>query len=124
MIVTKNLSVSTIEVDLEGGTIWVNGPNCKLRISNLTIPEPLEDFSMIDIVDGKATMYPKNYEIDEDGISDEMAEFLIFITNFLHSQLKSNRIIENRRQFLSDIKDSVVSCVREKYSESSGVKGD
>ena len=124
MIVTKHLAVSTIEVDLEGGTIWVNGPNCKLRISNLTIPEPLEDFSMIDVVDGMVNMYPKGYEIDNDGISDEMAEFLIFITNFLHSQLKSNRIIENRRQFLSDIKDSVVSCVREKYSESSGVKGD
>jgi len=116
MIVTKNLTVSSIEVDLEEGTIWVNAPHCKMRISGLEIKNPIEDFSLIDITNGVATMSPK-HEFDNSDIGEEMSEFLIHLTNYLHDQFKTNEKITHKKLFLDDMKDSMIKCVAEKYSK-------
>lgn len=58
MTVSKNITYGTIQVDHENGKIWLNAPECILRIQNIKFNNFSEKFSMIDINSNNANMYP------------------------------------------------------------------
>lgn len=60
MIISKNISFGTIDVDVKNGKIWVNTPNCVLRISGIKFNKQEEKFSMIDIINNEAVMLNEN----------------------------------------------------------------
>ena len=49
MLISKNIGFSELLVDPILGRIWVNSPNCVLRINGIKFKNQREKFSMIDI---------------------------------------------------------------------------
>jgi hypothetical protein len=48
-MITKNISLGSLDVDPEAGRIWLNCPSCVLRIQNIRFNSIEEKFAMIDV---------------------------------------------------------------------------
>ena len=59
-MITKNITIGSLDIDPEGGRLWLNCPNCLLRIQNLRFNKVEEKFSMIDINGNNVWMIPGN----------------------------------------------------------------
>jgi|LSQX01.1.fsa_nt_gb hypothetical protein len=57
-MITKNITIGSLDVDPDNGKIWLNCPECLLRIQNIRFSNIEEKFSMIDINGVDATMFP------------------------------------------------------------------
>jgi len=64
MIITKTISYGTIDVDPDDGKIWINCPNCILRMKNLRFNKIEEKYSMIDIINNEAWMLSGSFPED------------------------------------------------------------
>ena len=70
MRISKNIVVGELDIDTESGRIWLNSPNCILRIHGIDFKNISEKFSMIDINKESAHMIPG--EMDTDYISQSI----------------------------------------------------
>jgi hypothetical protein len=64
MILTKNISYGEIDVNPDEGKIWINCPNCILRIQNIRFNKIEEKFSMIEINGNEAWMMQGSFSED------------------------------------------------------------
>jgi hypothetical protein len=97
MIISKNI-IGTIDIDTITGRVWLNAPNCILRIQGLEFKELKEKFSMIDISGNKASMIEGNLILDD----KRLVRFILD----LFSSLSYNTIngkIKNKDKFLDDL---------------------
>jgi hypothetical protein len=97
MIISKNI-IGTIDIDTTTGRVWLNAPNCILRIQGLEFKELKEKFSMIDISGNKASMIEGNLILDD----KRLVRFILD----LFSSLSYNTIngkIKNKDKFLDDL---------------------
>ena len=114
MRIVKILGFCTLEVDPEKGDIWLNSPNCILRIQKLNFTSHREKFSMIDIVGSRAAM------LEGDLISSD--------ASYLYEKLGTNvafalQNIKNEEAFLEGLNDQVknyISCYMETQHDSPG----
>jgi len=96
VLISKKLILAELLVNSDDGKIWINAPNCILRIQGLNFKNKKEKFSMIDINESSASMLEGNLVtsnlenfIDEimlkiyayDFTEDEQKEILNFISN-------------------------------------------
>lgn len=56
MYVKAPIILGSLNADTKNGKLWVNAPNCVLRMSHITFQNELTKFSMIDVSNGKAVM--------------------------------------------------------------------
>ena len=80
-MITKKFSFGTVDIDPDEGKIWVNCPNCLLRIQNIRFNNTEEKFSMIDINGIEAFMYSGSQP------EDPMAIFLETIIPIIDQKL-------------------------------------
>lgn len=113
-MIRKDLAVSSLEIDLEKGVVWVNAPNCVLRVSKLEFINTIEDFSFIDISDGKATMMEKT-NIEREFNGEEFQTFLIEVTNYIFNEIKSNKNITDQQSFLERVKHNLKTFIQAEY---------
>lgn len=115
MIISKNI-IGTIDVDTTEGRIWINAPNCILRIQGLEFKSMKEKFSMIDIIGKKVSM------IESDLISDDK-RIVKFIINLFDSLLyhTTNGKIKNVDSFLDDICKEINKKIEDQSSLSGGI---
>jgi hypothetical protein len=64
-MISKNVSIGSLDIDPENGKIWLNCPNCLIRIQNIKFHLIEEKFSMIDISGEDAWMIPSNSSEDQ-----------------------------------------------------------
>jgi len=57
-MINKQISVASLDVEPDLGKIWLNSPNCILRIQNLKFNHVEDKFAMIDIKGEEAFMIP------------------------------------------------------------------
>lgn len=101
MIITKTISYGTIDVDPDDGKIWINCPNCVLRIQNLRFNIIVEKFSMIDINGVDTFMYAgssnddpftkfmeKNLPVILEKCKDKTYEEIESYLNLVHNKIK------------------------------------
>ena len=63
MNIVKNITLAEFMVEPEEGKIWINAPNCVLRVQGLKFRNIREKFSMIDVNGDDATMIEANSPI-------------------------------------------------------------
>jgi len=80
-MISKNIPLSTLDIDVENGKIWLNGISCILRIQNLNFKQIEEKFSMIEINGNDAYMYPG------DSLNKEYSNFLENITTLIYAKI-------------------------------------
>ena len=106
-MITKNISIGTLEINPEQGKIWLNCPNCILRIKGLDFKLVEEKFSMIDIIDNKAWMVPGNLH------TLPIGEFIEEIATTIFPKIIEIKQ-ENRKKLMDKllilIKDEVDKC--------------
>jgi len=56
VLISKNIGFSELLIDPTLGRIWVNSPNCVLRINGIKFKNQREKFSMIDINGSEGVM--------------------------------------------------------------------
>jgi hypothetical protein len=54
--IVKRISIAELQIDPELGKIWLNAPNCILRMQGINFKNIREKFSMIDVNGANATM--------------------------------------------------------------------
>ncbi len=114
-IVRKELPVSTLDVNIENGTIWLNAPNCVLRISDLEFTNTIEDFSSIYIVDSSAFMQETPL-INSEEIDINLSMFSNQITNFIFYELKHNQKIIDKEKFMERVFHNMKQFVESEYN--------
>ena len=60
-MIQKKISVGSLDVDSDSGKIWLNSPDCILRIQNLKFNHVINKFAMIDINGNDAFMIPGDF---------------------------------------------------------------
>jgi hypothetical protein len=106
-MITKNLSIGSLDIDPEGGRIWLNCPNCLLRIQNLRFNRIEEKFSMIDINGNDVLMIPGNL------VNEPFSDFLEKITSFIipkMSEITSDESEKLLDQLSLKIKEEINKC--------------
>lgn len=106
-MITKNLSIGSLDIDPEGGRIWLNCPNCLLRIQNLRFNRIEEKFSMIDINGNDVLMIPGNL------VNEPFSDFLEKITSFIIPKMAEITIDESEKlldQLSLKIKEEIDKC--------------
>ena len=111
----KVLSVATLEIDPDSGTIWLNTTKCLLRISKLKFVNVEENFSMIDIDGSNAVMTPTDLTIEATEENVELSMFLSNITNLLSFELDNNKKIIDKNKFLENVFFKVRKVIEEEY---------
>jgi hypothetical protein len=106
-MITKNISIGSLDIDPEGGRIWLNCPNCLLRIQNLRFNKVEEKFSMIDINGNDVWMIPGNL------VDEPYSDFLEKITSSIIPKISEMSL--NEREILLDrlslkIKEELDKC--------------
>jgi hypothetical protein len=80
-------------VDPEQGKLWVNGPNCILRIQGLKFQNIREKFSMIDINGSDAFMLEGDLSTSD--IHDFIEKMCFIIINNNYSKEDMDFILDN-----------------------------
>ena len=106
-MITKNISIGSLDIDPEGGRIWLNCPNCLLRIQNLRFNKVEEKFSMIEINGNDVLMIPGNL------VDEPYSDFLEKITSSIIPKVSEMTL--NEREILLDrlvlkIKEELDKC--------------
>lgn len=106
-MITKNISIGSLDIDPKGGRIWLNCPNCLLRIQNLRFNKVEEKFSMIDINGNDVWMMPGNL------VDEPYSDFLEKITSSIIPKVSEMTL--NEREILLDrlvlkIKEELDKC--------------
>lgn len=92
----KSVTLGFLDVEPEQGKIWLNSPNCTLRIQGLDFKNIREKFSMIDINNGVAYMIEEN--------SNDKAEIETFMEKslvLLYTEMSNNQEM-NQTEFLEN----------------------
>lgn len=99
MIISKNI-IGTIDVDTNSGTIWINAPNCILRVQGLDFGRRgiREKFSMIDISGNKASMIEGDLVLDD----KSLVRFILDLFNSLSYNVMNGKI-KDKNKFLDDL---------------------
>jgi len=97
MIISKNI-IGTIEIDTAAGRVWVNAPNCILRIQGLEFRGVKEKFSMIDVSGNKASMIEGDLILDD----KRLVRFILDLFSSL-SYNTMNGKIKDKDKFLDDL---------------------
>jgi len=102
MLIEKRISIASIVVDPENGKIWLNSPNCILRIQDVNFKHIEDKFEMIDIKGKDVFMIPGDL-----GLS-KYSEFLEKLNRIIYPKIYnfSEDQIEN---FLDNIYDKIKS---------------
>jgi len=95
-MISKNISVASLEIDPVGGKIWMNAPNCILRIDGLKFKNIEDKFSMIDIQENSACMISGKLE------NEDFSIFLEKISNIIIPKLLSMNS-EDRSKYIDNI---------------------
>ena len=106
-MITKNISTGSLDIDPEGGRIWLNCPNCLLRIQNLRFNRIEEKFSMIDINGNDVLMIPGNL------VNEPFSDFLEKITSFIIPKMAEITSDESEKlldQLSLKIKEEINKC--------------
>lgn len=88
MNIIKIITRAELQVDSKSGKIWLNAPNCILRIYGLNFKNQKENFSMIDINGSNASMVEGN--LVTSNIQNYVDEIITLVTNsnFTDEELK------------------------------------
>jgi len=78
MKASKQVILGSIDVDTDEGKIWVNAPNCVLRIQGLNFISEKDKFSMVDVSDGEVRML--NGDLS-DLVSTDLTKLIQLIAN-------------------------------------------
>lgn len=90
----KYISLAKFIVNPDEGKIWVNAPDCILRVQGTQFVNKKEKFSMIDINGGKAFMMDEIPNYKNDSIND-------FIEKILSQIVYNNLTDEDMQRILS-----------------------
>lgn len=113
-MVEKRLSLSSLQVEPKQGKLWLNSPNCVLRICGLTFKEDFNTFSMIDIINNNAFVVKGRYEDEEQNI---LTKFLTDVANYLKFEIDNNMNILDKEKFLEMVMLSIRHIVRSEYRD-------
>jgi len=111
----KNLACSQLRVDVKHGRVWLNAPNCVLRIQGVKFDlkdQEKENFSTVDIHAEDAVGVLLQ---DEEPINKELSQFLVDMTNMISSELSNNPKILNKEKFLEIIMHSARKTIESDY---------
>ena len=89
MRIVKNISLAELVVDPKNGKIWVNSPNCVLRIQGINFKNIKEKFSMIDINGSNASM------LEGSLATSEMNDFIEKIISIIISKNYNTQEMES-----------------------------
>lgn len=117
MIISKDI-IGTIDIDTSTGRIWVNAPNCVLRIQNLKFKdrEVKEKFSMIDINGSNVSVIEGDLVLDDKGL----VRFILDLFSSLSYHFMKGRV-KDKDKLLRDICEEVSKKVEEQASLGGGV---
>jgi len=101
-MITKKISYGTIDIDPDEGTIWVNCPNCILRIKNLRFNRVEEKYSMIEINHNDVWMLSGSFP------EDLVSQFIENLVPVILEKVEKKSDSEIREFF-----DNVLSKIRE-----------
>jgi len=87
--IVKNISLAELVVDPKNGKIWVNSPNCVLRIQGINFKNIKEKFSMIDINGSNASM------LEGSLATSEMNDFIEKIISIIISKNYNTQEMES-----------------------------
>jgi len=104
MMISKNVQVGSLEIDVNNGKIWLNSPGCILRIQNIRFNNLEEKFSMIDINGSNASMIPGDYP---------PTDYDCFLEKLNMSMLPKICNMENSEKFLDELYIKIQEFVKE-----------
>ena len=90
-MISKTIALGSLEIYPEIKRIYLNGPNCVLRIQDIDFKNIEEKFSMIDIVGNKAYMLPG--DVEPDPFSDFIEKMCSLILPKIFKMSPENRKI-------------------------------
>ena len=96
--IQKNFPLANLIIETKEGKLWLNSPDCSLRIKNLEFENIEEKFSSIDINDSKVIMAGETNKDDE--FDNNIVELTTFLVNKIY--LKQGEI-KNMDDFFSDL---------------------
>jgi hypothetical protein len=73
--IVKRISVAELSIDPERGKLWLNSPNCILRMQGISFKNIREKFSMIDINGANASM------VEGDLATSDIHDFIEKVSN-------------------------------------------
>jgi hypothetical protein len=106
MIINKRISIASLDIDTDTGRIWLNAPNCILRIQKINFKNQEDKFAMIDINQDSAYMIPGDFG------TSKYTEFLEKMnTVLLPKVIGMGEEIE--KKFLDVLYSKIQDCVKE-----------
>lgn len=105
MVISKDI-IGTIDIDTQTGRIWVNAPNCILRIQGLQFKDTKEKFSMIDISGNKASMIEGDLVLDD----KRLVRFILDLFSSLSFHFMNGRI-QDKDKFIDAMYDEVSKMI-------------
>ncbi len=114
MVISKDI-IGTIDIDTQSGRVWLNAPNCILRIQDLQFNGIKEKFSMIDISGNKASMIEGDLVLDD----KRLVRFILDLFSSLSFHFINGRI-KDKDKFI-DLMYEEVSKMIEKHTLVGGI---
>lgn len=105
MVISKDI-IGTIDIDTQTGRVWVNAPNCILRIQGLQFKDTKEKFSMIDISGNKASMIEGDLVLDD----KRLVRFILDLFSSLSFHFMNGRI-QDKDKFIDAMYDEVSKMI-------------
>lgn len=101
-MITKKIAYGTIDVDPDEGNIWINCPNCILRMKNLRFNRVEEKYSMIEINNNDVWMLSGSFP------EDFVSQFIEKLVPVILEKIEKKNDSEIQEFF-----DNVLSKIRE-----------
>lgn len=105
MVISKDI-IGTIDIDTQTGRVWINAPNCILRIQGLQFKDTKEKFSMIDISGNKASMIEGDLVLDD----KRLVRFILDLFSSLSFHFMNGRI-QDKDKFIDAMYDEVSKMI-------------
>ena len=96
MGLTKELALAQLEVDVEGGTIWLNAPHCVLRIGGIKFNNKEDRFTSIEVENSEGFLIN-----NEDQVVNPAEAYALFdINHLINYNLVHNKKVIDKEAFL------------------------
>lgn len=105
MVISKDI-IGTIDIDTQNGRVWVNAPNCILRIQGLEFKDIKEKFSMIDVSGKKASMIEGDLVLDD----KRLVRFILDLFSSLSYHFMNGRI-KDKDKFIDAMYDEISKMI-------------
>jgi|ADurb_Ile_02_Slu_FD_contig_101_315560_length_3681_multi_2_in_0_out_0_3 hypothetical protein len=105
MVISKDI-IGTIDIDTQNGRVWVNAPNCILRIQGLEFKDVKEKFSMIDVSGKKASMIEGDLVLDD----KRLVRFILDLFSSLSYHFMNGKI-KDKDKFIDSMYDEISKMI-------------